>query len=87
MCFPERPVAIAGILLTVSSRLEITTISEHIHMPRLLSHSRFLILIPILGLVLAAAFFFVFGGMGLILMIGHLVCYAVAHAPERDLPA
>ena len=46
-------------------------------MPRLLAQSRFLILIPIIGLALSAAFFFVFGGMGLILMIGHLVAERV----------
>ncbi len=51
-------------------------------MPRLLAQSRFLILIPIIGLALSAAFFFVFGGMGLILMIGHLVASALSRAGE-----
>ena len=35
-------------------------------MTRILLNTRYLILIPVLGLALAAAFFFVFGGIGLI---------------------
>lgn len=42
-------------------------------MPRILSHSRYLIIVPILGLLLAASFFFIFGGLGLILMLWNLL--------------
>jgi uncharacterized membrane protein YqhA len=47
-------------------------------MPKFLSHSRFLILVPILGLLLAAAFFFIFGGLGLILLIVNVVIDGIA---------
>jgi uncharacterized membrane protein YqhA len=46
-------------------------------MSRVLAYSRFLILIPILGLVLAASCFFVFGGIGLIRLLFHLVVLAL----------
>ncbi|MCO5190224.1 MAG: YqhA family protein [Anaerolineae bacterium] len=42
-------------------------------MSRFLLRTRYLIIIPILGLALAAAFFFVFGGIGLIRLLFELV--------------
>src|SRR5215831_5919063 len=42
-------------------------------MARFLKSSRYLILLPILGLGLAAAIFFVFGGFGLLLLLGEAV--------------
>jgi uncharacterized membrane protein YqhA len=42
-------------------------------MARFLKASRFLILVPILGLALAAAFFFVFGGIGLLWLLVEIV--------------
>jgi uncharacterized membrane protein YqhA len=45
-------------------------------MTRFLLNTRYLILIPIVGLALAAAFFFVFGGIGL----GRLLLEYLAHA-------
>ena len=52
-------------------------------MSRLLLNSRYLILVPILGLALAAAFFFVFGGIGLIqLLVEYLLALlGLAHEP------
>ena len=57
-------------------------------MPKILSHSRYLIIVPILGLLLAAAFFFVFGGVGLIRMLTELLMAAItgvesSHAGEE----
>ncbi|CUS04804.2 conserved membrane protein of unknown function [Candidatus Promineifilum breve] len=54
-------------------------------MARFLSGTRFLILIPIVGLALAAAFFFVFGGLGLLValyevLVASLTSGADAHA-------
>ena len=46
-------------------------------MSRILAYSRFLILVPILGLILAASTFFVFGGLGLIRLLIHLTIMAV----------
>jgi uncharacterized membrane protein YqhA len=40
---------------------------------RILSSTRYLIVVPILGLVLAASSFFVFGGIGLIRLLWHLL--------------
>lgn len=42
-------------------------------MTRVLLSSRYLILIPIFGLVLAASFFFIFGGIGLINLLYELL--------------
>ena len=42
-------------------------------MARFLKASRYLILLPILGLGLAAAVFFLFGGFGLLLLLGEAV--------------
>ena len=39
-------------------------------MQKLLTGTRLLIVIPVLGLILASAFFFVFGGIGLIRLLG-----------------
>lgn len=50
-------------------------------MPKFLSHSRYLILIPILGLLLAAAFFFIFGGLGLIVLMVNLLLDALNGPP------
>ncbi len=38
-------------------------------MPRLLSGTRYLVIVPIIGLAVAAAFFFIFGGVGLIRLL------------------
>ncbi len=42
-------------------------------MPRFLSGSRYLIIFPILGLAIAAAFFFILGGIGLFKMLFELL--------------
>ncbi len=42
-------------------------------MPRFLSSTRFLIIFPILGLAIAAAFFFILGGIGLFKMLFELL--------------
>jgi uncharacterized membrane protein YqhA len=42
-------------------------------MPRLLAATRYLILVPILGLLVAAALFFVFGGIGLVRQLVNLL--------------
>lgn len=55
-------------------------------MARVLKHTRYLILIPILGLAIAATFFFIFGGIGLIGLIAELLLAAVGLAPESHLP-
>jgi len=44
-------------------------------MARFLKSSRYLILLPIFGLGLAAAFFFVFGGIGLVLLLFHAIMH------------
>ena len=46
-------------------------------MSGVLTSTRYLILVPILGLVLAASTFFVFGGIGLIRLLIHLIVAAV----------
>jgi uncharacterized membrane protein YqhA len=46
---------------------------------RILTYTRYLILIPILGLLLAASAFFVFGGLGLIRLLFHLSVVAVGN--------
>jgi uncharacterized membrane protein YqhA len=51
-------------------------------MSRFLLHTRYLILIPIAGLAIAAAFFFVFGGIGLIRLLWELVGPGLGLAPE-----
>ena len=48
-------------------------------MTRILSGTRFLILVPILGLALAASFFFLFGGLGLICTLVEVLVTAIAH--------
>jgi uncharacterized membrane protein YqhA len=54
-------------------------------MARLLLKSRYLILVPILGLALAAASFFVFGGIGLIKLLYEslLAVLNVAHGADK----
>jgi uncharacterized membrane protein YqhA len=59
-------------------------------MSRFLLRTRYLILVPILGLAIAATFFFVFGGISLISLLWELLLYALglvqnAHTPEQDL--
>jgi uncharacterized membrane protein YqhA len=54
-------------------------------MQRLLISTRYFILLPIIGLALAAVFFFIFGGIGLIKVLVHLpgeVLNSAAHSPE-----
>ena len=56
--------------------------------PRVLSGTRYLVLVPIIGLALAAGLFFVFGGIGLIRFLVEAVigffagAQAEAHAGE-----
>ena len=51
-------------------------------MTRFLSGTRYLILVPILGLALAASFFFVFGGLGLIAVLVEVLVAALSGASE-----
>jgi uncharacterized membrane protein YqhA len=46
-------------------------------MSRILINSRYLVLLPILGLAIAAAFFFIFGGIGLIRLLFNLLLYSL----------
>jgi uncharacterized membrane protein YqhA len=49
-------------------------------MSRILKGTRYLTLLPILGLAIAAAFFFVFGGIGLIRLLFDLLLHAIGAA-------
>ena len=49
-------------------------------MSRLLLNTRYLILLPILGLAIAAAFFFVFGGIGLLRLLVEVASHALGLA-------
>ncbi len=51
-------------------------------MQRVLSGTRYFVLIPILGLVIAASFFFIFGGIGLIKLLIELLIGALGGAHE-----
>lgn len=51
-------------------------------MSRFLLRTRYLILLPILGLAIAAAFFFVFGGIGLIQLLYELLLRALGLVHE-----
>lgn len=51
-------------------------------MTRFLLNTRYLILIPILGLAVAAAFFFIFGGIGLIRLLLELLLQAFGLSHE-----
>lgn len=51
-------------------------------MTRFLSGTRYLILIPILGLAIAASFFFVFGGLGLIIALVQVILAGISGAAE-----
>lgn len=42
-------------------------------MQRLLINTRYFILLPIIGLILSSVFFFIFGGVGLIRVLGELI--------------
>ncbi len=54
-------------------------------MARFLSSTRFLVLVPVLGLALAAGVFFVFGGINLIITIGEAVIGLFqGHPPETS---
>ena len=54
-------------------------------MTRILLNTRYLILIPILGLALAAAFFFVFGGVGLIGLLFELATEGVSPSETESM--
>ncbi len=54
-------------------------------MTRFLLGTRYLILIPILGLAVAAAFFFVFGGLGLITLLAEYARTILEPASEAHL--
>jgi uncharacterized membrane protein YqhA len=49
---------------------------------RVLSGTRYFVLLPILGLIIAASFFFIFGGIGLIKLIIELLIGALSGAHE-----
>jgi len=56
-------------------------------MSRFLTGTRYLVILPVIGLAVAASFFFVFGGIGLIRLLVELLLAAlgVAHVPvEMD---
>ncbi len=55
-------------------------------MNRILSGTRYFVLIPILGLVIAASFFFIFGGIGLIKLLIELLLGILSGA-AREGPA
>jgi uncharacterized membrane protein YqhA len=48
-------------------------------MRHFITGSRFLIVLPILGLVIASAFFFIFGGIGLVIMLIELLVEIIAY--------
>jgi uncharacterized membrane protein YqhA len=54
-------------------------------MTRFLSGTRYLILVPIVGLALAASFFFVFGGLGLLAALVEVVTSALSGASEAHV--
>ena len=49
-------------------------------MTKFLSGTRYLILVPILGLAIAAGFFFVFGGLGLLVVLWEVIAAALSGA-------
>jgi len=53
-------------------------------MNRILSGTRYFVLIPILGLLIAASFFFVFGGIGLIKLLIELLISALGGATRES---
>jgi len=57
-------------------------------LPRTMVATRYLVLIPIIGLALAAAMLFIFGGIKLLELIWEttLVFFGLIPAPESDLP-
>ncbi len=57
-------------------------------MPRLLTGTRFLIVVPVIGLALAAAAFFVIGGFNLIRLVveSFLAIVGLAEAHHTDVP-
>ncbi len=55
-------------------------------MTRFLLRTRYLILVPILGLALAATFFFIFGGISLIGLMVDILLGALSLAPEAVEP-
>lgn len=54
-------------------------------MTRILLNTRYLILIPVLGLALAAAFFFIFGGVGLIGLLFRLASEGLSPSETGSL--
>ncbi|UCD99898.1 MAG: YqhA family protein [Chloroflexota bacterium] len=52
-------------------------------MPRILSGTRYLILIPVIGLAIAASVFFIFGGIGLIKLLVNIVIAMITNMPEE----
>jgi uncharacterized membrane protein YqhA len=57
-------------------------------MGRFLNSTRYLIIMPVLGLAIASAFFFVFGGIGLLVLLFELLMHIIerymGHAPKLD---
>ena len=57
-------------------------------MERFLNSTRYLIVIPVLGLAIAAAFFFIFGGIGLLRLLFHMLLEIMevlsGHQAEMD---
>ena len=56
-------------------------------MARLLTWTRYLILLPVLGLALAAAAFFILGGFGLLRLLAQVVLLVVGRGPAEAAPA
>jgi len=58
------------------------------HLPRTLVATRYLVLIPIVGLALSAAMLFIFGGLNLIKLLYQttLVYLGLAHAHQSEIP-
>jgi len=61
---------------------------ERSPLPRTLVATRYLVLIPIIGLALSAAMLFIFGGINLIKLLYEttLVYLGLAHAHQSDIP-
>ena len=56
-------------------------------MARLLTWTRYLVLLPVLGLALAAAAFFILGGFGLLRLLAQVVLLVVGRGPAEAAPA
>lgn len=56
-------------------------------MPRIIGWSRYLVILPIIGLLLAAAALFVFGGLGMIVALFEGILHALQGTPDpHELP-